>query len=138
AEYKVNGVVPSAPEGFIDHPEFPLSPYQRTALFTQLGQDAALFMEQGTGKTPIMIRRICHEAHMLQRTEKRMYRALICCPKNVRLNWQNEIHKFATVPGRVAIIRGGRLTRIKLLVDAMRPDPNDDSEFVAVIASFEM
>lgn len=137
ADYKVNGLVPPAPNGFVDHPLFPLSGYQRTALFTSIGQEGSgLFMEQGTGKTPIPIARICHEAPEFVAKTGRMYRALIVCPRNIRANWLAEFKKFTTIPGKVTVIRGGKFMRMKTLIEAMVPD-DDECLYTAVIVSYE-
>ena len=146
AAYKLRGVLPDMPATFIDHPEKPLAPYQRAAFAGAYHQEgAALYMEQGTGKTPICIARICTEAHELYMSEsvaskkekrkRRLYTVLIACPKNVRQNWLNEVHSFATVPGKVVVLRGGQITRLKLLVEAIQSD--SDSEFAVVICSYE-
>jgi len=118
---------------FRDNERLPLAPYQRVALKGIMGQEgSALFMEQGTGKTPVVIARICNEAEM---NGSHLYRALIVAPKNVRTNWRNEFSRFATVPGKVAVLRGGQLARVKLLVEAFAKDAN--SKWVAIIASYE-
>jgi hypothetical protein len=66
---------------------------------------------------------------------KRMYRALIVAPRNVRINWRNEICRFAFTPGKVVVLRGGALERTKLLIEAFAPD--DECEWTIVIASYE-
>lgn len=120
---------------FFDHPDRPLAPYQQLALIGSIDQEgSALFMEQGTGKTPVVIRRIMHEAHQGWKREKKMMRILVVCPKNVRVNWQREIHTFATYSGMTTVLRGGQLARMKLLVEAMT---HDDSEYSVVICSYE-
>ena len=65
----------------------------------------------------------------------RMYRVFIVCPKNVRVNWREEFIRFATVPGKVAVLRGGQLTRAKLLVEAFQAE--DGCKWTAVVASYE-
>jgi len=107
-------------------------------MFTFLGQEGgAYFMQQGTGKTPTVLAEIFYEAAQVWKREHRMYRAIVVCPKNVRLNWQREVHKFATIPARVAVLRGGKIDRIKILANAVRPVADDDSQFVIVICSYE-
>jgi len=119
---------------FIDNPGLPLADYQKVGFVGCHKQESsALFMEQGTGKTPIVIARICNEAGA--NGEKRMYRALVVCPKNVRMNWLNEFVRFATVPGKVAVMRGGALERTKILIEAFEPEP--DCKWTVVIASYE-
>jgi len=118
-----------------DNAAFPLAGYQTLALDGAYKQEgAALFMEQGTGKTPIVIARINNEARELN--ESRMYRTIIVCPKNVRANWKNEFIRFSTVQGRVAVLRGGALERVKLLVEAFQEN-NDGARWVAIVCSYE-
>jgi SNF2 family DNA or RNA helicase len=137
AEFQIDGKIQDAPADFFDHPEFPLAEYQRAALFSSLCQEStALFMEQGTGKTPVAIRRICMKAHRHFLKTGKPYRALIIVPKNLRYNWQSEFEKFATVPGRTCAIRGTKLHRLKLLVEAFASLEKHE-EFVAVVASYE-
>ena len=117
---------------FQDSSEFPLLSYQRVALQTCMNQEgSALFMEQGTGKTPIVIARICNEALKA----KKQYRVLIVCPKNGKSNWRDELGRFHTVAGKIAILRGGQLERLKTLIAATQID--DTCKWVAVISSYE-
>ena len=96
AKFKLTGEVPEMPKDFIPfpkgHPELELTEYQKVALMISLNNPAyALFMEQGTGKTAIVIARICLEAARKRARDNgtgSMYRALIVCPKQVRLNWK--------------------------------------------------
>ena len=130
AKFKLTGEVPEMPEDFISfpkgHPELELTDYQKVALMISLNNPAfALFMEQGTGKTAIAIARICLEAARKRARNNGtggMYRALIVCPKQVRLNWKREFHRFATSPGKTAILRGGKLKMIRTLVDSIRDE----------------
>jgi hypothetical protein len=140
AKFHLEGEVPPLPPEFHEHPDYPLAGYQKAALAFSLRQEAtALFMEQGTGKTPVAIQRVCTEARMKRSGQlgekKGMLRALIICPRQVRLNWQNEFDKFATVAGKVTVIRGGKMKRIRHLTHAVREE--DDCAFSAVIMSYE-
>lgn len=94
------------------------------------------FMEQGTGKTPMTIGRICTEAPELHAKLGRLHRTIIACPKNVRSNWVREIEEFATVPGKATILTGGAIDRMKLLMEAMVPSDKND-KFTVVITSYE-
>lgn len=131
AAYKVRGIVPE--HDYELHPELPLASYQVTALCAAMGNEGyALFMEQGTGKTAVSIARICNEARLFRESEDRMYRVLVVCPNNVRMNWVTELARFSTDPVRVTAIRGGAIQRMKLLADAIRTtaddnDPDEDS-----------
>ncbi len=136
AAYRLKGEVPEMPKDFVDHPTFPLMSFQKVALITQIDQEGANeWMEQGTGKTPIIISRICYEAHRLYLKEKRMYRALIVVPKNMRMNWHNKYVDFATRPGKLTVLRGGKLTRVKLMIEAFKFDK--DSEYTVMICSYD-
>lgn len=135
AAFKLRNELPELPKSFVDHPTRPLMKFQRVAFKTQLYEDANLWMEQGTGKTPVIIARINYEAHDLYQREKRMYRALIVVPKNMRINWHNKIIDFAVHPGKVTVLRGGQFERVKLMVESFKQD--EDSEYTIVICSYE-
>lgn len=136
AAYKLKGEIPDMPEDWIDHPIRPLMSFQKVALYTSINEEGAnLWMEQGTGKTPIIIARICYEAHRLYQKEGRMYRALIVVPKNMRMNWHNKFIDFAVQSGKLTVLRGGKLTRVKLMVEAFKQD--EDSEYTVVICSYD-
>lgn len=126
AKFKLTGEVPEMPEDYIEHATLPLTDYQRVALKISLGSSAyALFMEQGTGKTAIVIARICLEAarkRAMNDGTGGMYRALIICPQQVRLNWKREFARFATSPGKTCILRGGKLRMVRTLVDGIRDE----------------
>jgi SNF2 family DNA or RNA helicase len=116
------------------HEDFPLSPYQQVATHCALNNEGyALFMHAGTGKTPVAIATWCNEA--IKPDRKRAYRTLVVCPKNVRVNWVDEIEKFASIKGKVSVLRGGAINRIKILLDAMMCEP--DEQFTTVIVSYE-
>lgn len=136
AEFKLNGVVPPTPKYWVDHPALPLAPYQRVATqFSMWNEATGLFMDRGTGKTAATIQRICVEARKCRAEEKRMYRVLVVCPQQVRTNWQNELGRFATVKGKVTVIRGGQLERIRLLTHGIAS--KDEFGFSAIIASYD-
>lgn len=132
AAFKEHGVVPDV-KGLLDESlENPLNPYQRMAALMSMGEEGyALFMEQGTGKTPVVIARINSEAAR----KDGHYRALVVCPKNVRSNWKSELSKFSTCDGRVAVIRGGKLKRIKTLIEVASHD--ESAEWTVVVVSYE-
>lgn len=126
ARYKQHGTVPDMPADYVEHHEYPLLPFQKVSLMCMLQKEcASLFMEPGCGKTPTTIARICLEA-LRKRAGKipgvpqTLYRALIVCPNAVRMNWQNEFEKFATIPGKVGILRGDLDVRRRKLIDAIR------------------
>lgn len=130
ADYKVHGKVPELPKEYVEHDELPLSSYQKVALSCSLFTESyALFMEQGTGKTPIVVNRINLEGTLkrlgkIPGQKKAMYRALILCPKSIRRNWCEEFVRFSVAPGKVVALRGGLMRRQKCLIDGVRPDEN--------------
>lgn len=121
--------------------------HQRTAAANSLHNDAyALFMEQGTGKTLSVIARVDEEVKQFWAEQRRlmaedkeftprMWRTLIVAPKNVRANWQREFERFSTSKGRVVVLRGGAIDRIKGVLEAMVPRSNQ--EHVVIVISYE-
>ncbi len=108
------------------NPDLPLAPYQQVAAAaSRLIPGYALFMEQGTGKSAVAVSRMCTDAVELQQHEPRMLRVLIVCPKNIRRNWMNEIDKFSTCQGKVAIMRGGAVKRVRELAESLHPRKGD-------------
>lgn len=136
AKFKLTGELPEMPDDFVDHPDLPLSAYQKAALLACLEQESkALFMEQGTGKTAVSVNRVCLEAHRKRRDTGNMYRVLVLCPNAVRRNWENEFSRFATRSGKVAVLRGGQIERGRCLIDACRNE--EDCDWSAAILSID-
>lgn len=132
AAFKIGGIVPTGLSDAAIHPELPLAGFQRAAATISQGSEGyGLFMEQGTGKTATVIARICAEAAEC----KHMYRAIIVCPKALRLNWRREIERFTTLPCKITIMKGGKYDRIHELITAMTEE--DDCKFSVVIVSYE-
>lgn len=124
AEYKENKTLPEAVQNSSLQfcAERPLACYQQLALYNLYNNDSySLFMEQGTGKTPIVIAAIDNEAVKLNPdgTDKysnsfdKSLKVLICCPNNVRQNWVKEFQNFSTVEGKVTVLRGTEMDRLK-------------------------
>jgi len=136
AEFKTIGKTPEMPKDFIEHNKLPLTDYQKAALLCSLNNFSySLFMEQGTGKTPVVINRVCLEAARKRAKKNEMYRAFIICPQQVRLNWEREFERFATVPGKTCILRGGKINKIRSLIDGIRSE--DDCAWSACIISID-
>lgn len=136
AKFKEEGIVPEPPVQWYDHWEFPLAEYQRTAAYVASQSEGfAFFMEQGTGKTPTSIAVLMHKAKEHFKRTGEMFRCIIVCPKNVKENWQREIHKFAIVPGKVVVLRGGKLHRMKQLVDVSNQE--EGCQFAVAICSYD-
>lgn len=140
-EWKLHKTAPKMPDDFIEHPTLPLFDFQKVALLASLNNRAyCLFMEQRTGKTPVVVNRICLEgarkrAGKLLGAEQGMYRALVLVPQQVRINWEREFERFATVPGKTSILRGGKITKIRALIDGIRSE--DDCAWSACILSLD-
>jgi SNF2 family DNA or RNA helicase len=134
ADFKHNNKVPD--HKFVFSSEFPLAGFQQVGLVNSLQTDAyALFMEQGTGKTPIGVAMVCNEAEKHFAKLNRMYRSIIVCPKNVRTNWENEFQKFATTSGKVTILQGTWFNRVHQLIKAFIQE--DDCKYTVVVCSYE-
>lgn len=134
ARFKEDGILPTMPNDFIDHPELPLTDYQKVALLSCLDQESfGLFMEQGTGKTPIVINRICLEGIRKRQETKNIYRVLIICPNQVRLNWKNEFGRFAWCSGKLGVLRGNLIKRTVTLLDVVR-DNSQHNWAVAIVS----
>lgn len=137
ADFKKHNKVPELPNEYIKHPnpDLRLAPYQETVVGISTFQESyAQFMKQGTGKTPIVIARICAEARYIRKTENRMYRALLIVPRQTRTNWEREFARFTTVPGQTVVVRGWKAERIRDVTDAITEEPSVD--FSACICSY--
>lgn len=125
-------------------PDFPMGGekaamlQQRVGMRNSLGVDAyCLFMQQGTGKTGVVIGRIDAESTAPDRPPGRLYRVLVVAPKNVRQNWANELGTFSTVDGHVAVARGQAHDRRMAIVQAMVPK-RPTQRYVVVVVSYEV
>lgn len=112
--------------------------YQQVPLVNLMSLPAdsgyGLFMEQGTGKTPVGVATICNLAATRNRVPP--LRVLILVPKNVRRNWENEIQQFTTRFGITTILEGTEVARVRQLIEAFpKDDPSID--FTVVICSYE-
>lgn len=141
ADFKINKIVPALPEEYIPHEDLPLTGDQMTGVSVSLHQESyALFMEQGLGKTPTAINRICIEAKQkaagkIHGVKPTIYRTLVLCPKNVQANWESEFRRFATAPGKVSVLRGGPINKQKILLELVRNEP--DCVFSSAIMSID-
>ncbi len=136
AEFKLNGHLPAMPKDFIEHLTLPLTAYQKAALLISLNNSAyALFMEQGTGKTPVVVNRVSLESARKRAKYNKMYRALIICPQQVRINWEREFQRFSTVPGKTGVMRGGLMSKLRTLTDCINAE--DDCAWSAAIISID-
>jgi SNF2 family DNA or RNA helicase len=135
ANFKLNEIVPEDPPDWLEHDKLPLTPYQKVGVLSSLGQSAsALFLDRGTGKTPIVIQKVCMEA-LRRRDKTKLYRALIVCPPQVRSNWLREFNRFAALNGKAVVARGGPTERIKCLIEGITNE--EDCEYGAVIISYD-
>lgn len=135
ARFKIEKRPPVLPADWVEHPDLPLSEYQKAACLFSMGYDGtALFMDRGTGKTPTVIQRVCMGAIRARRADKPMYRALVVCPNQVRANWQAEFARFCVAPGKVTVLRGTQTERVRTLTLAVRSD--QDSWFSVVVVGY--
>jgi len=131
-KFKESGELPDSPLEFSS--EHPLAPYQRCAGAIALRSEGyGLFKEQGTGKTPVAISVVCTAAST--RDWRQPYRVLVVAPKNVRRNWVREFERFATQPGKVEVIKGGKIDRMALLIETIAPE--QDCKYSVCIMSYE-
>lgn len=106
--------------------ERPLAPYQQLAAYLQnTNEGFALFMDKGTGKTPCVIANIDNLALQKFEKEGKILKGLIITPNNVRANWESEFQSFSTVEGRVTVLRGSEMNRIKCLIEALSGIENE-------------
>ena len=112
ADFKNHGLV-----DFVDSTGI-MAPYQCVATDCSIGSEFyALFMEQGTGKTLVTIRRVDHDAER----KDGPYRTIVIFPNALKLNWESEIRKFSTCDsiGIFPMRTGsGRMERIKTIIEA--------------------
>lgn len=139
AHYKNDGTLPDECAELEIHPDpkLALKKHQLFPLWASLRSVGYnLFMEQGTGKTPVAIARIMNECKRNRAVgDDHMLKVLVVCPKNVRLNWQRELARFCTRPGKVEVIKGGFMDRTTMLIEQMIPEP--DCEWSVSIMSYE-
>ena len=134
ARFRQNDLLPCNDHDL--HPRNTLARYQQLALCNSYDAEGyGLFMEQGTGKTAIVIARICNEAKKHREETGKPYMAIIVCPKQLRFNWELEFQKFATSKGRFTRIAGTELQRIKQTIDAVKVAADD--MFCVVCVSYE-
>lgn len=115
----------------------PLAPYQHVVLYLQnTNEGFGSFMEQGTGKTPPSIANIDNLALQKWEKEGKPLKVLIICPNNVRTNWQNEFKNFSTVEGRVTILRGTEMNRIKCFFEAFMHIT--DEKYTTLICGYDI
>jgi len=119
----------------LELPDYEYSSEHKLAKYQQVGmhcgminESFAYFMEQGTGKTAVIIGVLCNTP----RPDDRPLKAIVLCPKNCRSNWVSELGKFSTKQLRITKIFGNQLERVKLLLDAFRR--GDEHASVVVIS----
>lgn len=134
ARFKESGALPDDIGDMLIHPEVPLNAYQQCALYMAMRSEGfGYFMEQGTGKTPLVVTEICNLA--ARTTWENPVRALIVPPKNVRVNWVHEFERFSMVPGQIEVIKGGEMRRVTDFIRLMVPD--ESCKFKVAVMSYE-
>lgn len=132
AKKRLKDFTPKMPETWVEHPEYPLDPYQKVGVLFALHSSAALFFDRGLGKTPAAIGLI---SELSRRKQPKPLRVLTLCPNQVRQNWVEETHRFVTAPGKTVVLRGTQENRLKLLVQAMTPEK--DCHFTEVVCGYD-
>lgn len=124
-------------KGFESNEECELSIYQKVAATcTSRAEGYGLFMEQGTGKTPVAIAAICRKAvEFKKENPDKMMKVIVVCPNNVRANWIHELEKFSTEPYKAHVLRGGKMQRVRTFIDCMIPE--EGLPFTAVVCSYD-
>lgn len=136
AAFKTTRTVPPSPEHWVERTDRPLADYQRLAVQLADGFDSlALFADRGTGKTAMRVQGVCHSARLHRMAGKGMYRVLCVVPQQARMNWATEFERFATVKGKVTVIRGGLLDRLRALHRVVASE--EDLAFSVGIISYE-
>lgn len=125
AEYKDSKTLPLHDYKFDPR----LSCYQQVAAYNGCLNDGyALFMEQGTGKT---FSAITIMDNLPPKQNGVAPRVIVVCPKNVRLNWVNELEEFSNYKNlKVTTLRGNELNRVKLITNAFRQEGEDASVLI--------
>lgn len=112
AIYKDSKVLPARSELLVHVDERIASHQRMCATLMSMSPGYGAFMEQGTGKTFSTI------AAMSQLPFGS--KVLIVCPKNVRVNWLNELKTFCKVPYRALVVKGTKQARVSRLIDVIR------------------
>jgi SNF2 family DNA or RNA helicase len=137
ATFKDTGEIPDNTNLVLESVQYPLARYQKVAAAAALANEGfGLFMEQGTGKTPIVVGVISTLGRQIFKREGRMARIVVVAPKNVRQNWLREVERFTAVGGKIEVVRGGEVARITTIIEAMVQEP--DCEFTVVVMSYEV
>ena len=138
AQFKIGKVLPPLPADWIEHPDenLRLADYQKAAVLHGLGhEEQGLFMDRGTGKTAVVIKRICLEANRKWNKDKKMSRWLIVAPPQVRINWKEEIKRFTVLDGKTIIVKGSQFERIKCIMQGVASE--EGAKFSAVIVGYD-
>lgn len=136
AVFKDQRILGPLPEFYREHPELPLSDYQKAAVKFALGAPtSALFLDTGLGKTACAIKCIDIRAERYYKQTGKMYKVLVAAPAAVLLNWREEIRRFTTLQGKVTICRGDKFKRVRQFAVAIAPEP--DCVFSVLVASYD-
>ena len=92
-----------------------------------------LFMEQGTGKTPVAISSICHLVKKMENHAK----VLIVVPPALKLNWQGEIERFSSLPAHSHILKGAKAGRLFEILKAITEGSASGCDYTAIIVAYD-
>lgn len=127
AEFRDSGKVPN--ESYKEVKGAELVKYQKIPRHNAINSlDYALFMQQGTGKTPTTISTVVNDC--IRENKDDLYRVIVVAPKNVRFNWEEELKKFCPIPFKATVIRGSKINREKQLIEAIVKTNGERISFV--------
>lgn len=111
----------------------PPMPQQQVATYcANLSEAYALWMEQSTGKTYTTIMTV-DQAHVPGKCQS----VILIVPKNLRLNWEQEIGTFSKLRCAVVRLGGGELERANQLLEAFRMKISGEYDAVYVIVAYQ-
>lgn len=132
--WKDHGAIPDD-HGLVQSPDYPLKPYQIVGAALAGEPDGyGLWMDMGTGKTPTAIARICTDASKADS----LFKVLIIVPPALKVNWEEEIHKFASVPVHTYIVKGDSNQRTINVLGAIAQAAEERKKLCAIITTYDL
>lgn len=155
ANYKAEGVLSPLALSFPNPTGYEIADYQRcAAACAAIVPGYCLWMKPGTGKTLTTIVALDYLArrHKQQEINRaaidplyqvRPMRVYVTCPKDVRINWLEEFHKFSTCKYFAQMYSGPYMQRNKKLMDTIIApssiaNPGYGYDWIALVGSYGM
>lgn len=136
AAFKERREMPPKLDHWVSKDGMSLADYQEICVQLQQHYDSlAIFFDRGCGKTAIAIQAVCHDARLSRMAGSGMIRVLCVVPQQARKNWEVEFERFATVKGKVTVLRGGLIKRISALHRVVSSE--DDLAFSVGIVGYD-